>query len=151
VTQLGTIIGYMRELHTHALHSAKVINLPSHNAKYFKCKCKTKKGEKRFTWSAGGLVLSSPLSVFVQPSSCVHVFSLPSGSSGASACWRWRFGSDYVWIFVPIKIFTVEKMKENFPCSPLFSVLFSPLSFSVFCLFFYFLLPASLPLFFSPH
>jgi len=40
----------MRQLLTHALHSAKVINLPSHNAKSFKCKCITEKGEKRLTY-----------------------------------------------------------------------------------------------------
>jgi hypothetical protein len=32
---LGTVAACMRELLTHALHSAKVINLPSHSAKSF--------------------------------------------------------------------------------------------------------------------
>jgi hypothetical protein len=36
----------MRELLTHALHSTKVINLPSHSAKSFKYKCKTEQGKK---------------------------------------------------------------------------------------------------------
>jgi hypothetical protein len=84
----------MRELLTHALHSAKVINLPSHNAKSFKCNCRTEKGEKWLTYLIcyrSGF-FSSPLSMFVRPSSCVLAFSLPSGSPGAGACWRWGSG-----------------------------------------------------------
>jgi hypothetical protein len=50
VTQLGTVADCMRELLTHALHSAKVINLPSHNAKSFKCNYRTEKGEKWLTY-----------------------------------------------------------------------------------------------------
>ena len=100
------------------------------------------------TWFASGLVFSSPLSAFVRPSSYVLVFSLPSGSPSVGACWRWRSGSDYVWIFLSVfvslsflcifismKIFIVEKMKEHFPCSLRFSLL----SLSLFS--FIFLLP----------
>jgi len=46
VTRLGTVAGCMRELLTHALHSTKVINLPSHSAKSFKYKSKTEQGKK---------------------------------------------------------------------------------------------------------
>jgi hypothetical protein len=47
-------------------------------------------------------------------------------------------------IFVSMKIFTVEKMKENFPCSPLFSIFFSPFSFSfLFFVFTSYCLPLS--------
>ncbi|KAJ6858593.1 hypothetical protein NC652_041015 [Populus alba x Populus x berolinensis] len=46
----------MRELLTHALHNAKVINLPSHSAKCFKCKCR----KRRETTYVPGLLVSSP-------------------------------------------------------------------------------------------